>query len=388
MILVIRFNPYLSILTVFLGISGCTNLSKVIKMNLYFEMLLAVLGALVGSQISNEEGRTPANHWMTISPSYGPLVSSDMYSYPQTAEYVSAYGFFLPLATEAPLTAIISPAATESAAPTCPPSIANPPATANPPEPEDDDVEAQSSRLQWFADFLFGVMIILLVIFMTFGESTNLLGFLLHHHRQVFVAKGRKNRALRSTIAALQANPVLFALPPPTDDEDLDETAQTASGSTQTEAVTCSSVGTQTGVTDSASVWTQTDAVKHQSVGTQTIPDALPVDRDEVAELRATLAKQRQESDLIIRNLQASLARLGTESGQLRAQLLRTSRPAFASPPAGVVPTYAGLAYDPHHNPNPQANAQLLAQNAALQQRQYQQSPHWPPPPGWQGHRQ
>lgn len=365
-------------------------------MNLHVEFLLWVFCAFLGTYLPAKESPSPANYWITISPPSGAPLPPTMY--PSPAEFVSAFGFFLPLATEAPLAAAATttePAAVatesvaaESAAATSRPRITNPPATANPPEPEDDDVEAQSSRLQWLADISFGVMIILLVIFMTLGESTNLLGFLLRHHRQVFVAKGRKNRALRSTIAALQANPVLFALPPPTSDEDLDEPAQTASGSTQTEAVPYASVGTQTGVADSASVWTQTDAVNHQSVATQTIPDAPPADRDEVAELRATLAKQRQDSDLIIRNLQASLARLGAESGQLRAQLLRASRPAFASPPTGVGPNYAGLAYDPHHNPNPQANAQQLAQNAALQQRQYQQSQHWPHPPGWQGRRQ
>ncbi len=391
-------------------------------MGFWVELFLYGLCAFLGAQLPDNR-QSPASNWRTISPS-GPSPPPAL-KYPASAEYISAYDFLFPSAlptptektaqmyqdafqvllryeTDPPAVTTDPPAAaTDSPVAAAKKSRANPPATANPPEPEDDDVEAQSSRLQWFADFLFGVMIILLVIFMTLGEPTNFLGFLLSHHRQVFVARGRKNRVLRSTIAALQANPVLFALPPPTSDEDLNDIAKYASGSTQTEGVTYTSVGTstqaeeatyasagtQTGATDSASVATQTDAVNYQSVGTQTIPDALPADRDEVSELRAALAKQRQDSDSIIRNLQASLARLGTESGQLRAQLARTSRPAFASPPTGVVPTYAGLAYDPHHNPNPQANAQQLAHNAALQQRQFQ-PPHWPQPPGWQGYRQ
>lgn len=386
-------------------------------MNLHVEFLLAAFCAFLGTYFPDKEGLIQANYWTTISPPceapLPPIMS------PSPAEFGSAFGFLLPPTTVAPPLPTTEPgtvAAESVAAPaefaaatsrpritkppaisrpritnppaTSRPGITNPPATANPSEPEDDDVKAQSSRLQWFADVLFSVMMMLLALFMSFGESTNLLGFFLHHHHQVFVAKGRENRALRSTIAALQANPVLFALPPPTSDEDLDEPAQTASGSTQTEAVPYSSVATQTGVPDSATVWTQTDAVNHQSIGTQTIPDASPpADCDEVADLQATLAKQRQDSDLIIRDLQTSLARLGTESQQLRAQLLRASRlPAFASPPAGVVPTYAGLAFDPHHNPDPQANARQLAQNTALQQRQYQQSQPWPHSPGWQGH--
>ena len=398
-----------------------------------------MIGAYIGAQIPDQEGRSLAHPWTTISsPSYGPLVSSDTYTNSQTSEYESAFESSLPLATETPPT-IILPAGTGFIVTTVRPRITNPPATAKPPAPEDDDVEAQISRLQWLADLLFAIMNILLVIFMMLGESTNLLGFLLHRHRQVFVTLRRKNRILRSIIEVLLANPILIALPPPTSDEDLNEPAQTASGSTQTEAAACScvgmqteavnyisvgtqteadtcssfgmqteaaicspvgtqteaapcsTVGTQTGVIDSVSVLTQTDPVQHQSIGTQTIPDELPVDQDKVAELEATLAKQRQDSDLIIRNLQASLARMGTECAQLRAQQLRTSRLPFASPSPGMVPTYAGLAYDPHHNPNPEANAQQLARNAAMQQRMYQQqSQQWQTPPGrqGQGHRQ
>lgn len=405
-----------------------------------------MLGAFIASQIPDGESRNLAHPWTTISPpSPRPLVSLDMDTdtYPQKSQYVSECGFFLPLATETPPPSNILPAITESDATTSPPSIATLFATANFSELEDDDIGIQSFLLEWFVDSFLGLRDLLL-LFMTFGKSTALLGFLfllwillwylLWHHHQVVVALGRKNRALQSKIADLQTNPVLFALPPPTSDEDLDEPAKTVLGSTQTETVACSSVstqtevavcssvgmqtgavgcssvgmqtevatccsigmqteaatyfsvGTQTGVTDSASVWTQTDPVQHQSVGTQTTSNALPEDSDQVAELRATLAKQRKDSDEIIRSLQASVARLGTETGQLRAQLLRTSRSPVTSPSPGGVPTYAGLAYDPHHNPNPEANAQQLAQNRALQQqRMFQQSPHWQASPGWQG---
>ena len=391
--------------------------------NFHFEMLLAVLGAFLGAQIPEREGRNLAYPWMPISsPSSSPLMALDTDIYQQGSQHATESGFFLLLATETGFPSNILPAATESDAATIAPSIDNLPDTVIFPELEDDDEETQSSQPKWLIDPFFAVTDILLAIFMTFGTSTNLLGFLLQHLRQVFVAIGRKNRALRWKIAALQASPVHSPLPQPTSDENLDEPAHTASGSTQTEATTCSSfgtqteaatcssfgtqteaaagssigtqteavagssVGTQTGDIDSASVWTQTDAVQYQSIGTQTTPDAVPEDSSQVAELRATLAKQRQDSDAMIRGLQASLARLGSENSQMRAQLLRTSRLPVASPSPGGTPTYAGLAYDPHHNPNPEANAQQLAQNQAMQQqRLYQTPPRWQPSPGWQG---
>lgn len=441
--------------------------------NFYLEMGVAMLGAFLGSQIPEREGRNLAYPWMTVStPSPRPPVALDTDMYQHASQYESGSDFFLPLATETTFPSDILPAVTESDAATIAPSIDNLPETVILPELEDDaetvifpeleddDEETQSSQLKWLIDPFFAVTNILLAIFMTFGQSTNLLGFLLQHHRQVFVAIGRKNRALREKIAALQASPVLFPIPQPTSDEGLDEPAHTASASTQTGAATCtslgtqteaaicsslstqteaapccsvgmqteaaagssvgtqteaaagssvgtqteaaagpskgtqteaapySSVGTQTGDTDSASVWTQTDAVQYESVGTQTTPDAAPEDSAQVTELRATLAKQRQDSDVMIRGLQASLARLGSENSQMRAQLLRTQRLPVASPSPGGMPTYGGLAYDPHHNPNPEANAQQLAQNQAMQQQQrlfQQQSPRWQPSPGRQG---
>lgn len=356
--------------------------------------------------------------WRTIAPpAPTPLMSFDEETGPPTSQHVFGCGFYLPLATETPFPSNILPTATEPDAAPSAPSIAHLPEIVISQDLEDDDEEMQDSRQQWIVDSFFAVMNILLAIFMTFGQSTDLLGFVLRRHHQVFVAIGRKNRALRSKIAALQSNPVLFALPPPTSDEYLDEFARTALGSTQTEAATCSSLGVQTeaapcssiGVqteaatcssigiqtseAGSVSVWTQTDAVQFQSVGTQATPDAAPEDSALVAELRAALAKQRKDSDDMIRGLQASLARLGAESGQLRAQLARNSRLPVATPSPGGTPTFAGLAYDPHHNPNPQANAQQLAQNMAMQQRLFHQSPQqspqqpprWQPSPGWQG---
>ena len=399
-------------------------------MHSVIEFTLCVLASFISTQIfSLKEGREVAHPWETVTfHSPRALTFVDAETNPPTSQYVSGCGCHIPLATESPFSTgnlptgtaadpAILPTAIEAAPATSAPSIADLLDSVIFPELEVDDEELQSSRQQWLFDSFFAVMNILLVIFMTFGASTNLLGFLLRHHRQAIVTVGRKNLALRYKIAALQAKLLLSALPPPTSDKDLDGPAQTASGSTQTEEATCSSVGIQTepatyssvgvqteaatcsvGVqtddTDSASVWTQTDAVECRSVGTQTTPDAAPEDSALVAELRAELAKQREHSDNAIRGLQASLTRLNQDYQQLRLQMIRAARSPHASPYAnspspGGVPTYGGLAYDPHHNPNPAANAAQLAQNQAMQQQrmlqQAQQSPRWQRSPG-QGH--
>lgn len=425
-------------------------------MQMFLEFSLYVLASFISTQIfSLKEGTDVAHPWETVT-FHSPRAVSfyDAETSPAASQYASGCGCYIPPPVETPFSAgnlpttteadpAILPTATEVAPATSAPGIANLLESVIFPEIEVADEEFQNSRQQWLVDSFFAVMNILLVIFMTFGTSTNLLGFLQRHHHQAFVTVARKNLALRLKTAALQAKLLLSALPPPTSDKDLDGPAQTASGSTQTEEATCSSVGIQTepatyssvgvqteaapcssigvqtepatcssiGVqtepattcsvgtqtddtTDSATVWTQTDAVECRSVGTQTTPDAAPEDSALVAELRAELAKQRTDSENMIRSLQASLTRQGKDYQQLRLQMIHGARSPYTSalpnsPSPGGVPTVGGLAYDPHHNPNPAANAAQLAQNQAMQQQrmlqQAQQSPRWQPSPG-QGH--
>lgn len=370
------------------------------------------------------------------------------------------------------------PVANQTRSATGLPTFTNP---SDPPAPEEDDIEEQISRLPWLADLLFAVVEMLLVAFMTLCESSNLLGFFLRHHVQVFVAKGRTIRALRLKIAALQANPVLVALPLPTSDENLNETSRTASTSTQTEATpysvaqgqtiralrlkiaaleanpvlvalpppttdenlyetgrtastgtqteaaSYSSIGTQTAGTKYVSVSTQTDPVESPSVGTQTeapasqsastqtspSPDAssATADREELEQLRAEMAetvqlrakmaemvKRKEESDELMKALQSGRADVGRALVELQAQVRKlelereqqrqqrqqrqqqqqaSSGQAF--PAGSFMPnpqhapgTAVRLAPDLHHNPNPEANAQRLARNMERQQEQLQ----------------